>query len=184
MKFNVALSLAVVLTLVGCASHEDVVVRGEDGTTAKVSANGAKIETTAPDGTKSEMTTGRDGGIEFKDSKGQSMSAGVGKVSESDLGVPFYPGSKEDTSGSFMADTSDGKSISCLRTTPDDPDKVQAFYKVKIETPTDSSTTSNGMKMVVMGGKQKDGHSITITAIRDAGATETKISIGVQIPKK
>jgi len=67
-------------TIFGCSSHEDVVVRRR-WLHYNYSANGAKIETPSSRRHEIEMTAEKDGAWS-SGQQGQTMSAGVGKISE------------------------------------------------------------------------------------------------------
>lgn len=172
--------LALVFALAGCGS-KDTVVTGADGSKAVVSQSGNKttIEGTAADGTKATVTNEGDK-VSYSDDKGQKMEMG-GTVSESDLGVPFYPGSEEVKSGSAITDTTEQKTVISARSTKDDPQKVGDFYKDKISNPSTSNMDSGGTKMVIMSGKLK-GSDITISAAK-TGSEDTRVSIAIVYKK-
>ena len=63
---------------------------------------------------------------------------------------------------------------STTRTTTDDPEKVIAFYKDKVEEANSSSGTVGEMKTASLSGKLK-GAEITVTAVKQ-GSADTDIS--------
>lgn len=89
----------------------------KDGTQAKVklSEGGMQVTTTDASG------------------KTTQMEMGNAKISESELGLPFYPGAKP-TEGSGMRMINGGSSSLQLGLHSDDaPDKVAAFYRDKLK---------------------------------------------------
>ena len=89
----------------------------KDGTQAKVnlSEGGMKVTTTDASG------------------KTTQMEMGNAKISEADLGLPFYPGAKP-TEGSGMRIANGASSTLQLGLHSDDaPDKVAAFYRDKLK---------------------------------------------------
>jgi hypothetical protein len=136
------------------------------------------MKVTTPQG---EMTVDGDKGtFTSKDDKGNEFTAG-GQVTEADIGVPFYPGSKEKPNSSFTATENGRKSVLCVRTTPDDPEKVIAFYKDKLKDATTGTSSVGEMKTSSLTGKLNGG-DFTITAVKQ-GAADTDISIGYRAAK-
>ena len=89
----------------------------KDGSTAKVdlSQGGMKMSTTDASG------------------KTTQMEMGNAKISEADIGLPFYPGAKP-TEGSGMRVANGASSTLQLGLHSDDaPDKVAAFYRDKLK---------------------------------------------------
>ena len=89
----------------------------KDGTAAKVDLSGgtAKITTTDASGKTSQM--------EF----------GGAQVSEAELGVPFYPGTKPADGGASKIVTPDGTAFTVNLHSDDPTDKVAAFYRDKLK---------------------------------------------------
>ena len=89
----------------------------KDGTKAKVdlSSGGTKITTTDASGKTSQM------------------EMGGAKVSEADVGTPFYPGAQPDAAGSTRISTPDGSAVTVLLHSADAPDKVAAFYRERLK---------------------------------------------------
>jgi hypothetical protein len=121
-------TVAVALTLGACGKAQEKVAEkalektiesslSKDGTQAKVnmSESGLKVTTTDASG------------------KSTQMEMGNAKISEAELGLPFYPGAKP-TDGSSMRIAS-GTSVSMqLGLHSDDAhDKVAAFYRDKLK---------------------------------------------------
>jgi hypothetical protein len=170
--YGLLAALAAVL-LIGCGPKDETVVVGPDGSKMTSSKDGNQVKVTGPHG---EMTADSDKGtFTMKDDKGNEVTTG-GTVTEADLGVPFYPGSKEKPNANFLATENGKKSVVCTRTTSDAPDKVIEFYKDKVEQASTSSGAVGDMHSATLSGKVKGGE-ITVTAVKQ-GDADTDISIG------
>lgn len=142
------------------------VTTSQDG--GKVTVEGAKGETSTFE------SDGKGGGtVTSTTPEGkQTMTSGQ-SFPESELGLPFYPGSKEKPEGSFKSEAPTGSSHMAVRLTSDAPAKVAEFYKPKLKDPT--SVSSNGNAMLT--GKLPDGSNVQITATREEGQTQTTVGV-------
>lgn len=154
------------LLAVGCARKTYV---GPNGETVSQSGNTTHIET--PQGSADITQNGSS--YKATDNKGNSMEMNANAVSEADLGVPFYPGSKDTPSS--MKITSNGKTaFSSMRTTTDDPSKVLDFYTQKLGKP-DSTATTGQMATASWGA---NGPKPTaIIASSEKGVTNIQITV-------
>lgn len=189
----------VVLAVAGCGKSDTVVL--DSNGNKVVSDNKGNVTVTGADGTKVEMKT--DGNTTtYKDNKGNEVNVdvnggltstgpdgakyatgGAAKITESDLGLPFYPGSTEDVAGSHRIETDKDLSVRSLRKSADDVGKVVAFYKSKLKDVTESSANNPQGQLTTLIGKLEDGSEISILVTRDAKAKETVINAG-RIRKK
>jgi hypothetical protein len=149
MKRRLALLGVVVLAACGKASEKAAEKMIEssiskDGTQAKVnlSEGGMKVTTTDESG------------------KTTQMEMGNAKISESDLGLPFYPGAKP-TEGSSMRIVN-GASMSLQQGlhSDDAPDKVAAFYRDKLKAMADGKqlmdvSSNDGASLSLVDDKTK-----------------------------
>jgi hypothetical protein len=89
----------------------------KDGTKAKVDLSGgsARITTTDASGKTSQM------------------EMGGAKVGETELGVPFYPGTKPGEGESTRISTPDGNMYTVVLHSTDPVDKVAAFYRDRLK---------------------------------------------------
>lgn len=89
----------------------------KDGTKAKVnlSETGAKITTTDAAGKTSQL------------------ELGTAQVTEADLGVPFYPGSKMMDGQSTRMSTPEGTAVTVGLQSSDPPAKVAGFYRERLK---------------------------------------------------
>lgn len=126
----------------------------KDGTKANVdlSSGAAKITTTDASG------------------KTATMELGGAKVSEADLGIPFYPGSSPVDNAASRMVTPDGVVVSVTLNSSDPADKVADFYRDKLR------AQSQGKQFMDMGGEGEatlmvvDGKSKTSTQVHVAKA--------------
>ena len=149
MKRRLALLGVVVLAACGKASEKAAEKMIEssiakDGTQANVnlSEGGMKVTTTDASG------------------KTTQMEMGNAKISESDLGLPFYPGAKP-TEGSSMRIVN-GASMSLQQGlhSDDAPDKVAAFYRDKLKAMADGKqlmdvSSNDGASLSLVDDKTK-----------------------------
>jgi hypothetical protein len=107
----------------------------KDGSKAKVdlASGGVKVTTTDASGKTSQM------------------EMGTAKVTEADVGVPFYPGTQPGEGQSTKVSTPDGDAYTTLLHSADAPDKVAAFYRDKLK------AQSAGKQFMDMSGN--DGNS-------------------------
>lgn len=183
--------LVLAFAAIGCGKP-GVTIKGENG--ESVNVNGSSTTVTGKDGEKIEVKSDQNGvtatssngaktqidanGIKGTDEKGNSFEAGTASVAESDLGFPFYPGSTESPNGSMKSKTAEGTTYLCTRTTPDDPQKVTAFYKGKL---TDSNTLnmSSSMDGSQITGKVGDKTDVVVSATREKDSPVTRIVLSV-----
>lgn len=142
-------------------------------------AFGSKESTTVvgPDGSKVTVDE-NDGGATVTSGDTKAVIGGEAALTEEGLGVAFYPGSTEMPNASMRVDSPTETTAFSARTTPDDIDKVKAFYESKV--PGIQFTVIDGPdgKSAVGSGKLPDQTSVTVTAHRKSGSDVTEISIG------
>ena len=104
----------------------------KDGGKAKVdlSSGGVKVTTTDASG------------------KTTQMEMGTAHVSEADVGVAFYPGTKPAEGQSTKIKTPDGDAYTTVLHSDDAPDKVAAFYRDKLK------AQSAGKQFMDMSGNE------------------------------
>jgi hypothetical protein len=123
------IGLACALALVACGKVQEKVAEkaaekmiessaSKDGTQAKVnlSEGGMKVTTTDASG------------------KTTQMEMGNAKISETELGLPFYPGAKPTDGSATRIVTGASSSLQMGLHSDDAPDKVAAFYRDKLKT--------------------------------------------------
>lgn len=141
----------------------------KDGSAAKVDLGAGSMKVTATDAQGKTSTT----------------EIGGAQVTEAEVGVPFYPGTKPVDGGSSKMSSPSGQ-VSMVALHSDDPaDKVAAFYRDKLKAKSegkqfmDMSGADGGATLMlsddktreslqVMIGKAEKGTDIHITSSREA----------------
>lgn len=168
MKPTIWIASAAVFLAIGCGSK--TVYKDDQGNEVTVSEDGDSIKVKSSDG-GGEMKLDESGKFEIRDDEGNVISGGTAPVTEEQLGVKIYPGSKEMTGSSTSR--SDGiTSYISIRSTTDPPAKVHEFYKSLLGAPA-SSVSANDSYMDMW---EKGGRAITITIARTGGKTEITIT--------
>jgi len=119
----------------------------KDGTKAKVdlSSGGARITTTDASGKTSQV------------------EMGAASVTESDVGVPFYPGTKPLEGQATRVSTPDGSAVMVALHSDDAPAKVAEFYRERLK------TQAEGKQFMDMSGG--DGNTTLMLADDKAKTT-------------
>jgi hypothetical protein len=155
--------IAVALALAGCGKVQEKAAEkatekmiessmSKDGTQAKVdlSQGGMKVTTTDASG------------------KTVQMEMGSAKISESEMGLPFYPGAQP-TEGSGMRMVNGGSSSLQMGLHSDDTvDKVAAFYREKLK------SMSEGKQLMDMSSN--DGASISLVDDKTKSVLQVHVS--------
>ena len=123
----------------------------KDGSKAKVdlSSGGMKITTTDASGKVSQM------------------EMGTAKVSEADLGLPFYPGTQPKEGEATKISTPEGSAVTVMLHSDDAPDKVAAFYRDKLK------GASQGKQFTDMSS----GDTQMMMLVDDATKQHTQVSV-------
>ena len=112
----------------------------KDGSKAKVDLSGGAMKVTTTD------ASGQTSTAEF----------GAAKVSEAELGVPFYPGTQPLQGQATKISTGNGSAVTVVLHSDDTADKVAAFYRERLK------ALSEGKQFMDMSGG--DGHSTLMLA--------------------
>ena len=131
-----------------------------------------------------QMNPNGDGGFSIKargdDGKDASVQFG-GSIGKLPSWVPAYPGAN--AKGTFSVKSGNGEGGNFTYTTPDDPERVKAFYadkckelgmKVNLE-----STTSDGA-MFVAADENGDKRSLTVVIGKSSGETTVNVTYGTK----
>lgn len=110
----------------------------------------------------------------YKVREAVKMSANSSQpVTESDLGVPIYPGATQGKGGLHM--TIAGKSmVTATFTTSDSKDQVLAFYQNSLGPNARSTTSSNGGTITLNRGS---GETVSITVVQNPSTQDGKTTI-------
>jgi hypothetical protein len=98
-----------------------------------------------------------------------SIKVGADAVTEKDLGVSFYPGSKVSAKGSARSMANGQETMISTRTTPDSPSQVSAFYKPLFVNPSAFQGSMNMEEMCSISSFLANGDEISIVARRPQG---------------
>jgi hypothetical protein len=153
------LALAGAFVSTGCGKTQQAVTEkvietsmSKDGTQAKVnlSEGGMKITTTDAAG------------------KATQMEIGGAQVSEADLGVPFYPGSKPAEGGSMRMVASGSSNFQVGMHSDDAPDKVAEFYREKLKAMADGKqlmdmSSNDGAALTLVDEKAKHTLQVSVS---------------------
>lgn len=160
MRALTLVAFASALALAACGKAPEKVVEksiesamSKDGTQAKVNLSEGSMKVTTTDAT----------------GKTTQMEFGKAQVTEADLGVPFYPGSKPAEGASTRVAAGDSVSVQTSLHSDDAPDKVAAFYRDKLK------AMAEGKQMMDMSS----GEGAMLSLIDD----KTKGAIQVHIGK-
>lgn len=160
-NYRVIMSLAVAAGLVACEKAPERAAEKmiesamqKEGTKAKVDLSSGSAKITATDA--SGKTT--------------QVELGAAKVSEAELGVPFYPGAKLGEGESSKVSTPEGSMYTVTLHSADPVDKVAAFYRERLK------AMSAGKQLMDMSGG--DGSANMVLADEQA-----KTSVQVHVTK-
>jgi hypothetical protein len=145
------------------AQDGDFTVKGEKG-------EEVKVETEGKDGEDATVTmTGPEG-------QTTTVETGDKAVSESDVGVAFYPGATVDAGGTVSSGGEKGGTYAQVSLTTSDPfDKVATFYKDKYAKG-NTSVDGPGNLMIVFDEGENKGKVVTVTEDKAAGKTTIVIA--------
>jgi hypothetical protein len=160
------LTLLAVIALAACGKASETATEkmiesqiSKDGTQAKVdlSSGGMKITTTDAAGKTSQM------------------EMGTAKVSEADIGVPFYPGTQPKEGEMTKLSTPEGSMVSVTLHSSDAPDKVVGFYRDKLKAGSEgkqfTDMSSGDTHMLMLGDdKTKQMTQVTVTQADNKGS--------------
>ena len=131
----------------------------KDGTQAKVdlSQGGMKVSTTDASG------------------KTTQMEMGNAKISEADLGLPFYPGSQPKEGSSMRIVNGGNQSLQMGLHSDDAPDKVAGFYRDKLKAQAEgkqfTDMNAGGSQMLMMvDDNTKQTTQVTVTKGESKGS--------------
>jgi hypothetical protein len=122
MKCKLALLSVALLAACGKASE----TAAEKMIEAQIAKEGGKAQVDLSGGAVNITTTDASG-------KTSQMEMGAAKVSEADIGVPFYPGTQPKEGATTRVSTPDGSMVTVTLHSDDAPDKVASFYRDRLK---------------------------------------------------
>lgn len=161
--FAVSVGLVAALSLCACGKVQEKAAEkvaekaiesslSKDGAQAKVdmSAGGFKVTTTDASG------------------KSTQMEMGTAKISEAELGLPFYPGAAPQEGSSMRIVNGNQTSLQLAMHSDDAHDKIAAFYRDKLK------AMSEGKQFMDMS--RNDGASLTLVDEKAKSTLQVHVS--------
>jgi hypothetical protein len=124
----------------------------KDGTQAKVNLSDGSMKVTTTDAA----------------GKTTQLEVGKAQVTEADVGVPFYPGSKPAEGAATRVAVGDAVSVQTSMHSDDAPDKVAAFYRDKLK------AMADGKQMMDMSS----GEGAMLSVVDDKTKSAIQVHIG------
>lgn len=161
MKRTLALLSVVVLAACGKVSEKATEKVAEKMIESQVSKDGTQAKVNLSEGGMKVTTTDASG-------KTTLMEMGNAKISESDLGLPFYPGAKPTEGSSTRMVTGGSSSLQMGLHSDDAPDKVAAFYREKLK------AMAEGKQMMDMSSNE--GASLSLVDDKTKSVMQVHVS--------
>lgn len=177
MRTSTLALLGVAVALAACGKASETAAEkmiesqiSKDGTQAKVdmSGGGMKITTTDAAGKTSQM------------------EMGTAKVSEADIGLPFYPGTQPKEGEMTKISSPEGSVVTVILHSNDAPEKVAGFYrdKLKAASPGKQFTDMNtGDAFMLMLGDDKTKQFTQVTVTKTDKGSDVQIMANKGTPK-
>lgn len=157
------IAIAAALAVAGCGKVQEKAAEkaAEKMIESSISKDGSQAKVDLSQGSMKVTTTDATG-------KTVQMEMGSAKISESELGLPFYPGAKP-TEGSGMRMVNGASTSLQMGLHSDDaPDKVAAFYRDKLK------AMSEGKQLMDMSSG--DGASISLVDEKTKSMLQVHVS--------
>jgi hypothetical protein len=161
-RFVVLMAFTAALAACGKAQEKAAEKMAEKAIESSMSKDGSSAKVNLSEGGMKVSTTDASG-------KTTQMEMGNARISETEIGVPFYPGSKPVEGSAMRIVSGDATSFSLGLHSDDALDKVAAFYRDKLK------AMSEGKQLVDMSSS--DGASLSLFD------DKTKRAIQVQVSK-
>ncbi len=176
MKTTLAILCLIVLAACGKASE----TAAEKLIESKMEKDGGKAKVDLSSGGVKVTTTDASG-------KTSQMEMGTAKVSEGDIGVPFYPGTQPRDGEMTKITTPDGSMVTVVLHSDDAPDKVAGFYRDKLKAQAQgkqlTDMSSDGTYMLALrDDKTKQITQVTV-ARGDSKGSDIQIMANKGTPK-
>ena len=158
--------------LAGCGKASEAAAEKAAQTTIEKSIE----QSMTKDGAKAKVDLSNGGmKISATDDKGQVSTTELGsaKVSEADIGLPFYPGAKQEATGSSRMESADSKMVMTKLDSTDPVDKVATFYRDKLKAQSAGknfmdNSTPDAVSLMLGDGQGDNGVTVHIEK-RDSG---------------
>ncbi len=151
------------------------------GESATVDIEGGRLSAKSDDGNFSLNASADNFRIKAEGREGK-FENGV-TLTESELGVPFYPGSEEVTVATMRAESKDEASCISTRTTNDLPQQVIDFYRSQMSVDQQTSSHDKSGEKTELKGRDRQGNDLSVSATREADSQRTGVVV-VRVVKK
>lgn len=154
-----AAAIIVVALFAGCSRSRTV--KTSEGDVTVTEKGGGRMEVNTPEGKATYDTEKK-------------------TITEAELGVPVYPGATVEMTNTYEGKTGEAGMEGMehvVLTTPDDVDKVMAFYKPRLKNAETSTIDTGGSKMGVLVTKGTAGDAITVHVMSDKENNVTRIQV-------
>ena len=158
----VPFAIFIVLTLGACGKVQEKAAEkaAEKAIESSLSKDGTQAKVNLSEGGMKVTTTDASG-------KSTQMEMGSAKISEAELGLPFYPGAKPMEGATMRVVTGNDTSLRVGLHSDDAPAKVAAFYRDKLK------GMSEGKQLMDMS--QDDGASLTLIDTKDNSSLQVHV---------
>jgi hypothetical protein len=157
------IALTVALALGACGKVQEAATEkaAEKMLESAISKDGTQAKVNLSEGAMKVTTTDASG-------KTTSMEMGNAKITEAELGLPFYPGAKPTEGSSMRIVNGANTSLQQALHSDDAPDKVAAFYRDKLK------SMSEGKQLMDMSSN--DGASISLVDDKTKSMLQVHVS--------
>jgi len=158
---TVSLTFACALGACGKVQEKAAEKAAEKAIEASLSKDGTQAKVNLSEGSMKVATTDASG-------KTTQVEMGSAQISESELGVPFYPGAKQNDGAALRVASGNSVSLQVGLHSDDAPDKVAAFYRDKLK------AMAEGKQLMDMSGN--DGSSISLIDDKTKSTLQVHVS--------
>jgi hypothetical protein len=161
--YAVSLAIVVAITLGACGKVQEKAAEkvAEKAIESSLSKDGTQAKVNLSEGGMKVTTTDATG-------KSTQMEMGNAKISEAELGLPFYPGAKATEGSSMRIVSGNNTSMQVGLHSDDTPDKVAAFYRDKLK------AMAEGKQLMDMSNN--DGASLSLLDDKAKSALQVHVS--------
>jgi len=162
-RCTLPITVAIAISLGACGKAQEAA--GEKAVEKMIESSLSK------DGTQAKVNMS-DGGMKVTttDASGKTtqMEMGNAKITEAELGVPFYPGATQSEGGAMRVASGNTVSLQMALHSDDAHDKVAAFYRDKLK------AMADGKQLMDMSGN--DGASISLMDDKAKSSLQVHVS--------
>jgi len=162
-NLGIAIAIASALVLIACGKVQDKAAEkvAEKAIESSLSKEGTQAKVNLSEGGMKITTTDAAG-------KSTQMEMGNAKISEAELGLPFYPGTAPMEGSSMRIVNGNNTSLQVALHSDDAHDKVAAFYREKFK------SMSEGKQLMDMS--QNEGASLSLIDEKSKSTLQVHVS--------